>query len=75
MTTAGKNRIMISPKSDGTYVIEFTTAAAEFAGDPNPGDRGGSDPAFSGAHALRAVRAGDGRGQRLYQLMPQIAQG
>jgi hypothetical protein len=30
MTTAGKNRIMIfGPKSDGTYVIEFRTAAGE----------------------------------------------
>jgi hypothetical protein len=30
MTTVGKNRIMIfGPKSDGTYVIEFRTAAGE----------------------------------------------
>ena len=30
MTTAGKNRIMIyGPKEDGTYVVEFTTAAGE----------------------------------------------
>jgi hypothetical protein len=30
MTEAGKNRIMIfGPKADGTYVIEFRTAAAE----------------------------------------------
>jgi hypothetical protein len=30
MTEAGKNRIMISgPKADGTYVIEFRTAAGE----------------------------------------------
>jgi hypothetical protein len=29
-TPAGKNRIMIfGPKSDGTYVIEFRTAAGE----------------------------------------------
>jgi hypothetical protein len=37
MTTAGKNRIMISPKSDGTYVIEFTTAAAESLAISIPG--------------------------------------
>ena len=37
MTTAGKNRIMISPKSDGTYVIEFTTAAAESLAISSPG--------------------------------------
>jgi hypothetical protein len=30
MTEAGKNRIMIfGPKTDGTYVIEFRTAAGE----------------------------------------------
>jgi hypothetical protein len=30
MTTEGKNRIMIyGPKSDGTYVVEFKTAAGE----------------------------------------------
>ena len=30
MTTTGKNRIMIfGPKSDGTYVVEFRTAAGE----------------------------------------------
>ena len=27
----GKNRIMIGPKNDGTYVIEFKTAAGEAA--------------------------------------------
>ena len=30
MTTNGKNRIMIfGPKDDGTYVVEFRTAAGE----------------------------------------------
>jgi len=30
MTTPGKNRIMIyGPKDDGTYVVEFKTAAGE----------------------------------------------
>ena len=30
VTTAGNNRIMIfGPKSDGTYVVEFRTAAGE----------------------------------------------
>jgi hypothetical protein len=30
MTTTGKNRIMIyGPKDDGTYVVEFKTAAGE----------------------------------------------
>jgi len=52
MTTVGKNRIMIfGPKSDGTYVIEFRTAAGESL-DLNPWDRGGGDPAFSGADAI-----------------------
>jgi hypothetical protein len=30
MTNTGKNRIMIfGPKTDGTYVVEFRTAAGE----------------------------------------------
>ena len=30
MTTTGKNRIMIyGPKDDGTYIVEFRTAADE----------------------------------------------
>jgi hypothetical protein len=30
MTTSGKNRIMIyGPKDDGTYIVEFRTAAGE----------------------------------------------
>jgi hypothetical protein len=30
MTTTGKNRIMIyGPKDDGTYIVEFKTAAGE----------------------------------------------
>ena len=30
MTTTGKNRIIIyGPKNDGTYVVEFRTAAGE----------------------------------------------
>ena len=30
MTTTGKNRIMIfGPKDDGTYIVEFRTAAGE----------------------------------------------
>jgi hypothetical protein len=31
MTTTGKNRIMIfGPKTDGTYVVEFRTAASRW---------------------------------------------
>ena len=45
MTTVGKNRIMIfGPKSDGTYVIEFRTAAGEPLAISIRGD-----PAFPGA--------------------------
>ena len=37
-TPAGKNRIMIfGPKSDGTYVIEFRTAAGESLAISIPG--------------------------------------
>jgi hypothetical protein len=38
MTTVGKNRIMVfGPKSDGTYVIEFRTAAGESLAISIPG--------------------------------------
>jgi hypothetical protein len=58
MTTTGKNRIMIyGPKTDGTYVVEFRTAESKsLAISFENGDCG--DPAFSGANALRIVRAG-----------------
>jgi hypothetical protein len=59
MTTTGKNRIMIfGPKDDGTYVVEFRTAAGEALRDLYPGRRSTGDPALSGANALRIVRAG-----------------
>jgi hypothetical protein len=38
MTTAGKNRIMIyGPKNDGTYIVEFRTAAGESLAISIPG--------------------------------------
>jgi hypothetical protein len=38
MTTTGKNRIMIfGPKDDGTYVVEFRTAAGQALGISIPG--------------------------------------
>jgi hypothetical protein len=53
----GKNRIMIyGPKDDGTYVVEFRTAAGDALAGPIPRGRGGY-PELSGAHALRAVCA------------------
>jgi hypothetical protein len=56
---AGNNRIMIfGPKSDGTYVVEFRTAAGETLAVSIPFKRGGGGPVLSGAHALRPVRAG-----------------
>jgi hypothetical protein len=59
MTEVGKNRIMIfGPKADGTYVIEFKTAAGEALAISIPPSRGGGDPAFSGTYALWAVPAG-----------------
>jgi hypothetical protein len=55
---SGQDRIMIyGPKDDGTYVVEFRTAEGEVPGDFNPKDRNGSDSAFPGANALRAVCA------------------
>jgi hypothetical protein len=42
MNTTGKNRIMIyGPKSDGTYVIEFRTAAGEALAVPIPRTKAG----------------------------------
>jgi len=44
--TAGKNRIMIyGPKEDGTYVVEFKTAAGQAMAISIPETRGRSDPA------------------------------
>jgi hypothetical protein len=56
---SGKNRIMIfGPKPDGTYVVEFRTAAGRGAGNLYPRRRSTGDPVFSGANALRIVRVG-----------------
>ena len=58
-TTTGKNRIMIyGPKHDGTYVVEFRTAAGEALAISIPARRSTGDPVFSGANAVRIVRAG-----------------
>jgi hypothetical protein len=44
MTTTGKNRIMIyGPKDDGTYVVEFKTAAGEVLAISIRGRRGAWD--------------------------------
>ena len=58
MTTTGKNRIMIyGPKTDGTYVVEFRTAEGESLAISIPRTET-VVLAFSGANALRIVRAG-----------------
>src|SRR5215475_5815846 len=45
MTTTGKNRIMIyGPKNDGTYVVEFRTAAGEALAILYPRRRSTGDP-------------------------------
>jgi hypothetical protein len=55
--TTGKNRIMIyGPKDDGTYVVEFRTAAGE-ALAISIENRGRRHPALPRAHALWALRA------------------
>jgi hypothetical protein len=59
MTTTGKNRIMIyGPKDDGTYIVEFRTAAGEALAISIPRSGGLSGQIFAAAHALWAVRAG-----------------
>jgi hypothetical protein len=59
MTTTGKNRIMIyGPKTDGTYVVEFRTAAGEALAISIPRTENGGDQALPRAHALWALRAG-----------------
>ena len=53
----GKNRIMIyGLKTDGTYVVEFKTAAGEALAISDPEDGDCCDPAFSGANAVWIVR-------------------
>jgi hypothetical protein len=56
---SGQNRIMIyGPKDDGTYVVEFRTAADEVLAISIPRTEWRGDPAFPRTHALRAVCAG-----------------
>jgi len=56
---SGKNRIMIfGPKTDGTYVVEFRTAAGEALAISIPRTEASSGPTLPRTHALRAVRAG-----------------
>jgi hypothetical protein len=50
--------MIYGPKNDGTSIVEFKTAAGEVMAISIPRERDGSDPAFSGAHALRTVRPG-----------------
>jgi hypothetical protein len=59
MAITGKNRIMIyGPKNDGTYIVEFRTAAGEALAISIPRTEAGVIRALSRAHALWAVRAG-----------------
>jgi hypothetical protein len=63
--TTGKNRIMIhGPKADGTYVVEFKTAAGAVLAISIPGSEA-AVPAFSGADAQWVVRAECERFRRL----------
>jgi hypothetical protein len=48
--------MIYGPKDDGTYVVEFRTAEGDLLAISIP--RTETDPAFSGANALRIVRAG-----------------
>ena len=56
---AGNNRIMIfGPKSDGTYVVEFRTAAGETLAISIPASEAAVVRYFQDPHALRPVRTG-----------------
>ncbi len=57
-TETAKNRIMIlGPKDDGTYVVEFRTAEGDALAISIPRNETAVIQAFPGAHAvLRAVR-------------------
>jgi len=58
MATTNKSRIMIyGPKTGGTYVIEFRTAAGEALAISVPPERDGGVEALPGADALWVVRA------------------
>jgi hypothetical protein len=59
MTTTGKNRIMIyGPKEDGTYVVEFKTAAGEAMAISISRTEAAVIRHFSRTDAIWAVRAG-----------------
>jgi hypothetical protein len=58
MIVTGKNRIMIfGPKTDGTHIIEFRTAAGEALAISIPRTEASVVRHFSRTHALRAVCA------------------
>ena len=59
MTEAGKNRIMIfGPKADGHLCYRVQDGRRRGAGDIDPENRDGSDPALPRAYALWPLRAG-----------------
>jgi len=61
ITPEGKNRIMIyGPKDDGTYVVEFKTAAGDALAISVPRTDAAVIQHFSKTDAIRAVRARDG---------------
>ena len=50
--------MILGPKDDGTYVVEFRTAEGEALAISIPRTEGARDPALPGADALRPVRPG-----------------
>jgi hypothetical protein len=59
MTTTGKNRIMIyGPKNDGTYIVEFRTAAGEALAISIPSTEASVVRYFQERDALWTVRGG-----------------
>jgi hypothetical protein len=52
------------PKGDGTYLVEFKTAAGETLAISVPSGETAVLPAFPGAHALWTGRAGRGQAAR-----------
>jgi hypothetical protein len=49
--------MIYGPKRDGTYVVEFKTAAGEALANLNSQDRDSGYPAFSRTDAVWAIRA------------------
>ena len=74
-TTAGKDRIMVyGPKEDGTYVVEFRTAAGQAMAISIPRTNG-NNPALDALRTFRAATAPETRNAPTQKMNKEINAG